>query len=243
MGKRAVLGYSNYFMPGIKGPGPNRSTYLDERSFTINNVHCLNFEYAYKERKQVCLSAQYMRTGVAYDRGAHDGFLDAASSYEYPFPEGARYGGNYSKPALLTSFNIAIGMKAFKTGYIAPVGRYYKAEMLFMFEKLRYDNEHFMKPVDDEPQNDTLYTLGTGEYSYRNFALTYTIGKQRVLWDKIVFDYGIRLALTPAMNIVSMASIGDHVNSVEIYYRRYSHSRVAHQQFVNIHVGIGFLAF
>lgn len=242
-GKRGVISYSNYFMLGFKGPGPNESGYLDEYSLAFNNVHCINFDYAYKQRKMVSLSGQYLRTGVAYDRGGHDDFLDAASYREYPYPDGARYGGYFSKPALLTSINFSFGVKTFKTGFIAPVGKYRKIEMLLMFENIVYDNENFKKSINDDPSQDTLYTLGTGKYSYRNVSFAYTFGRQRVIKDKIVLDYGIRFAYMPALNIITLAAGDDYVSSIETYYRRQSALRLARQQLVNFHLGIGFLAF
>lgn len=244
MGKRAVVGYSNYFMFGFKGPGPIQSGYLDEYSFTLNNAHCLNFEYAYKQRKMVCFSGQYIRTGVAYDRGGHDGFLDAASYREYPYPDGARYGGDFSKPALLTSTNLGIGVKTFKSGFIAPVGKYRKIEMLLMFENITYDKDNFKKSSSiDDPSQDTLVTLGVGKYSYRNVSFSYTFGRQRVIKDKIVLDYGIRFAYMPALNIITLAAADEYVNDVEKYFRRQSNLRLARQQLVNFHLGFGFLAF
>lgn len=242
MGKRAVLSYSNYFMVGLVGPGPNNAGYMDEASLSLNNVHCLNFEYVYKQRKVVCLSGQYLRTGVAYDRGGHDGFINGASYRDYPYPGGAKYGGNYSKPALLTSTNISLGVKSFKSGCIAPVGKYNKLEMILLFEKIKYDNTNFMKSVTSDPVDDTLFTLGTGEYNYVNVAIAYTIGREHIINDKIVIDYGIRFGLTPAMNIVSLTS-DDSYSTIEMYYKRYSNSRIGRQQLFNFHVGIGFLAF
>lgn len=243
MGKRAVIGYSNYCMLGLIGPGPNNSGPMDEASFTINNVHCLNFEYAYKQRRMICLSGQYLRTGIAYDRGAHEKTIYGSTYRDYPYSDGVKYGGKFTKPALLTSVNIGLGVKFFKTGFIAPVGRYRKLEFLFLFEKVKYDYQHFKKAVDSDPINDTPYTLGAGEYNYKNVAFAYTIGKQRILYDKIVLDYGLRFAWSPALNIISLTGGFDDSPTVEVYYRRQANLRIAREQMVNFHIGIGFLAF
>lgn len=243
MGKRAVIGYSNYFMLGFTGPGPNNSAPLGDPSFTINNVHCLNFDYAYKQRKMVCLSVQYLRTGMAYDKGNQSSFF--SDSYgDYPYPNSSRYAGSFSKPALLTSVNYSIAVKTFKSGFIAPTGRYRKLEFLLLFEKLKYDSENFKVPAfSDDPVDDTLKTLGKGEYSFKNIAFAYSVGKQRILKDKFVLDYGIRFAYTPAMNIITIAAGDAYVSDVEGYFRRASNLRIARQQLINFHIGLGFLAF
>ncbi len=243
MGKRTVISYSNYFMFGLRGPGPADSGPKDEPSFTMNNAHCLNFEYAIKQRKMLCLSGQYIRTGIAYDRGGHASTLYGSSYREYPYPDGVGYGGSFLKPALLTSFNIGLGLKFFKSGLLAPVGRYGKLEVLLLFENVKYDYKNFKKKVDSNPYNDTPYTLGTGEYKYKNIALVYTIGKQRILYDKIVLDYGIRFAWSPSLNIISLTGGLDDSPNIETYYRREANLRIARQQLINFHIGIGFLAF
>ncbi len=243
MGKRTIISYSNYFMAGIRGPGPNRSNYLDERSFTINRVHCLNFDYVYKQRKIICLSAQYLRIGVAYDRGSNEGFFSSASQTDYPYPGSTRYTGDFKKPAVLSSINIAMALKLFREGFVAPVGTYQKFEMLMLFEKIQYDNAKFAKPVSDNQAEDVAQLNGEGEYNYLNFALVYSVGKQRVLRDKFVLDYGVRAAITPAMNIISVTSLNDRYSTMEMYYKRHSNARISNQQLLNFYLGIGFLAF
>lgn len=98
LGKRLIVGYSMYFMPGFKGPGVFSASPTHEMSPTINNVHCLNIEFAHKQNKMLCLSGQYMLTGVAYDNGkSNDGFFNLfRESSEFPYPEGHRYEGNFS---------------------------------------------------------------------------------------------------------------------------------------------------
>ncbi|MCX6297053.1 MAG: hypothetical protein NTX97_13530 [Bacteroidetes bacterium] len=242
MGKRFTIGYSNYFMAGFKGPGPVKSGPSDEASFTINNTHCFNLEYAHKQRRMVCLSGQYLRTGIAYDRGRSNGLLSSSSS-DYPYPEGARYGGGFSKPVLLTSMNVGLGVKFFKSGFIAPTGRYRKLEVLMLFESVKYDKDNFRKSVNGDVSQDTLYTLGKGVYKFKNVSFVYSFGKECILNDKIVLDYGIRVALTPQFNIITLMAGDEFINSTEDYFRHQANMRITREQLVNFHIGIGFLAF
>jgi hypothetical protein len=246
MGKRCVIGYSNYFMFAPKGPGPMSAQPSNEFSPTFNNAHCVNIEYALNQRKMICFSGQYIRTGIAYDDGkVGDGLFAGSFIYETetPYPNNNRYTGSYSKPALLSSINVAIGLKAFGSGFIAPVGRYNKFEVILMFETVKYDYKKFEH--QDPNSSYGVYVkgnLGTGEYSYNNVAVAYTVGKQRVLGNKIVLDYGLRIAYTPAANIVTLAGF-DTVKDIDDYYKRESRMRMFRQQLINFHLGIGFLAF
>lgn len=248
MGKRCVISYSNYFMIGFKGPGPFNSAPADESSPTLNNANCLNFEYAYKQNKMVCISGQYIGTGIAYNDGKTNGSFVGdlfTSTSDYPYPYNHKYVGDYSKPASLRSINFSIGLKTFKRGFIAPVGRYRKMEVLIMFEKLKYDHAHFAQqdPNSSDPQNYIISDFGTGQYSFKNIAFAYTMGKQRILYDKIVLDYGIRFAYSPALNIITLAAGDEYATSTDSYFRRTCNLRMATEQLINFHLGIGFLAF
>jgi hypothetical protein len=242
MGKRFTVGYSNYFFPGLKGPGPSTASWNDEPSATFNNVNCLNFEYVAKERTVPVLSLQYMRTGIAYYRSYDREFYQGS---EYCYPEQAAYKGNYSVPALLKCVNLGLGFKKFRRGSVAPVGGYQKFEFLLMFETVTYDNKHFVKRDDYNYDQDVVIpAMGTGEYKYRDFALVYTLGKQRVLFDKLVLDYGMRFAFAPPGFGTALFGIGFAGNSnMESVYRSQSHARLFREQMLNIHLGLGFLAF
>jgi hypothetical protein len=193
----------------------------------------------------ICLSGQYIHTGIAYDNGkVNDGFWGGLfnSASETPYPNNNKYTGDFSKPALLRSVNIALGLKTFGSGFIAPVGKYNKFEVVLMFETVTYNKDKF-EHLD--PNNSGVFVkenLGKGEYLYKNVSFAYTIGKQRILADKIVIDYGLRIAYTPAVNIITLAGF-DTVNDIEDYYRRESRMRMFRQQLINFHLGIGFLAF
>lgn len=245
-GKRCVIGYSNYFMIAPKGPGPLNANPADEASPTLNNVHCLNLEYVYKERKMVCVSGQYLLTGVAYSNGTTNGTFFGemfGNEDQYPYPGGYKYAGNFSKPALLRSFNLSLGIKTFKKGFIPPVGRYRKLEVLMFFEKIKYDYQNFAHADPNDYDLTVKGSLGKGEYSYKNVAFACTFGYQRILNDKISLDYGIRFAYTPALNIITIAAGDEYTTNVTAYFRRESNLRIAREQLINVHLGIGFLAF
>ena len=115
--------------------------------------------------------------------------------------------------------------------------------MLILFENVKYDSKHFKKSISSDPSEDTLFTLGKGEYSFKNICFVYTIGKQNIINDKFVLDYGLRFGWTPAANVVTIFSGEDFVNTTEQYFRHAVNMRIFRQQIFNFHLGIGFLAF
>ncbi|MGZ6519829.1 MAG: hypothetical protein ACXVED_19750, partial [Bacteroidia bacterium] len=158
-------------------------------------------------------------------------------------PNQTKYSGDFTVPATLRSINLALGFKMFRQGTIAPVGGYQKLELLFMMETVDYDNKHFYG-YDYSGTYSTPVPVsqnGSGEYTYRNLAVGYTIGKQRILFDRLVFDYGIRFAIAPA--VVSEILNDGVYASMEDYYMTQSRERVFREQLINVHLGLGFLAF
>ncbi|MGZ4035346.1 MAG: hypothetical protein ACXVP4_10820, partial [Bacteroidia bacterium] len=229
---------------GFRGPGPNNATPVDEASFCFNTAHCLNAEYVYKQRRMLCVSAQYFRTGVAYSRGVSRGAFDFSGTTEYPYPNNTKYGGDFSKPALLNVVNLGIGIKFFNKGFLAPVGIYKKFEVLYMMETLKYNNTNFLsKNTSVYPPVDTAITEGEGMYKYKNVAFAFTLGNQRALSDKIILDYGIRISYTPAVNFATLLAGDEFINDMHGEYRRAVNFRVFREQLINFHIGISFLAF
>jgi len=257
MGKRFVIAYENYFFPAFMGPGTSNANKNSMWSPGFNSVHCLNLDFTAKNRINFCVTLQYMKTGIAYRTGSSR-LLNTNSSYGtiYPYPHedtstgytssnGSRYGGDFSTPAVLSSFNIGGGVKIFSPGSIAPVGRYIKFEVLVFHETVTYDNQNFY--IQDynssfgNINNETKVTEGTGIYHYQNFTISFTSGRQRVLGNRIVLDYGFRIGLTPSVIPVFLEV--SEKKGMSDSYRTYSTYRLFRQQLFNLHIGIGFLAF
>lgn len=236
MGKRVALGYSNYFM--LAGLGP---TY-ESRDVGFNTTHCFNAEVSIKKRTNLCLSFQMMKTGV-----------DDHQNFEYntidQFGNSQNYTYRYSsaKPMKLVSNNVSIGFKFFGRAYIAPVGKYKKLELLLLLNDLTYDKTAFTGT-----DNSTYGTvpparsIGTGNYNYKTIAIAYTIGRQRVIADRIVLDFGTRIGIVPAGLIpltddLYISLINDQ--SPENLFKFDTYARQLRFQLINFHIGIGFLAF
>jgi hypothetical protein len=241
MGKRAVVEYNNYFFPAFIGPG-YLSTNNDLFSFGFNSTHCLNLDYAVGSRTNICISGQYLHTGIKYKK--------ASNSYDYDFnysDDGNRYkyNGNFSTPIQLQSINAGIGFKFFGRNATAPLGFYSKLELLIMFETVTYDYENFL--LDD--YNSTYNTngikanYGKGKYNYTNFAINFSLGKQKIIFNHIVFNYGGRIGLTPLAALSFLASDEGFRNTPEYTFKDQARYRLFRQQLLNAYIGIGFLPF
>ena len=234
LGKQFIVGYENYFSFAFIGPtstnsrNSNGDVSADElanlKFLGFNTTHCLNIDYVIKKRTNFCFSLQHFKTGIDYEN-------------YYDYGGNVRYFGDVGKPAILSSWNGGLGFKFFNKGYIAPVGKYLKLELLLMFYNIKYNYTQF------ENNNHQKVAVGTGQYNYSNFAITATGGRQMILADKIIIDYGFRLGITPIVVPTFIINEYDSGGTVEDTFRTQGRYRVFREQFVNFRIGIGFLAF
>lgn len=245
LGKRLMIGYSNYLAPALYGPGAN----ADASSGTIglNTTHCANLDFVIKTRTVLCLSLQKSNTGVVpsnLTEEIYDGFntYNFVTYYYSPKPY---------KPMQLSSTNIALGFKFFQSGTIAPVGKYKKLELLFMMNKLTYSNTAFQYyDTYNSSAGLTSKKIGKGVYTYKTLAIAYTMGRSRVLFDRVVLDYGLRIGVVPEPIITFVlndffddgSSSSTTLLNVGEHYRKDVKGRLFRSQLLNLHIGLSLLA-
>jgi len=241
MGKRFSIGYSNYLM--LAGVGPTANAAEKDAYFSgVNTTHCLNLEYTIRNRTNFCFTFETMKTGVSYTK--------VYNSYVYDNNNYTSYDVSYSYdpkpyiPMQLRTFNAGIGFKFFKRGTLAPIGKYNKLELLLLFSNLTYGSTSFALTVDG---TTTHGIKGTGDYNFSTFGVAYTTGRSRVLFNKLVIDYGLRLGLVPAGIFASDIFFGNENGNgredFEKTFRQQTNMRLFREQLVNFHIGLGFLAF
>jgi hypothetical protein len=244
MGKRFTIGYSNYFSPSFLGRSANSTV----RSLGMNTVNCLNAEYTIGKRTNFCVGGQFSKTGFVKTGGFNYTYYDSTYSYTDP----SRINGTLhylpknGLPMQMRSLNFAVGFKFFRSGYIAPVGAYTKVELVMFMNRITYDPKAFY--LDEARYEEKrVGKIGNGTYDFKSFAIAATFGRQRILFDRLVLDAGIRLAFSPNMvlNYISTEVFGDdgYNSTMEEQIRLNSNSRLFTAQVFNFHLGIGFLAF
>lgn len=127
----------------------------------------------------------------------------------------------------LVAHTIGAYIKRFKQkrGYLAPVGRYLNYQLKGALykgvdkdDKLVCDGGN----CDDQlgPYGDVIFTLG--------------VGRHFLLFERMIIDLGMDLSF-PIVSMISQSATYDHDYDV--------HSRYYFSQFVQVKIGIGFLAF
>ncbi len=237
------MGYSNYFF--LSGIGPTAYSSVPNGELGLNTTHCINFEYTIKDRTNVCLSVQKSKTGM--DPGDIY-YVVYNSSYQDTYT--ANYKEKPYKPLQIDSYNIGLGFKFFKSGTLAPIGKYKKLEFLILLNNLTYKKDAFYI-YDYNSQQSAYVTIGRGDYNFNTISIAYTMGRSRVLFDRFVFDGGIRFGFVPGGVNALLNPDGDVFSEGSYSARTFNerdfknatYTRLFRYQLVNFHLGIGFLAF
>ena len=230
MGKHVIIEYSNYAFPCLLGPTSNKTNvnsstvdYIADSKFLgFNMTHSIDLNFISNYRKSICVSGQYLKTGVDYRSSL------GRSVYK----------GDMSKPAQLNSFAISLGIKLFRRAHFAPYGAYVKWEGLLYFSNLKYNHNDYY--LYDGGTNFVKTSGGTGDLDFTNLGIALSFGKQRIFKDKFLLDYGVRIVGLPEV----YGYLADQESGrVSEQFEIDSNFRLERHEFLNFHIGIGFLAF
>jgi hypothetical protein len=226
LGKRLTVGYGIDLWPSVSPTATGDAG--------LNHSHSLNLEYGIRNRTNFCASFRYFKTGLA---GV--GELDYAGQV-------VTYNPLHKNPMQLNSYDIGLAFKFFHKGYFAPVGKYRKLGLQMMINKVKYENTRFLYRDPAEK----YFTVGTGEISSFNMAVTYELGVERALSDKLTFDTGIRFAVVPGPIFQVLGDFWvddgygyDSYASFASKVDKNTRDRLFLHELISVHLGIGFLAY
>ncbi|MES2132943.1 MAG: hypothetical protein V4506_11365 [Bacteroidota bacterium] len=238
MGKRFALSYGFYFSPAIIGANAHGKTMVgrdnsksESGTFAFNTQHQLGIEYVLKNHISVGFATTYYRT--MYD-----------NSYE--LGSGNIPSGNYN----ITGINYALYFKFYRKAAIAPYGKYFMIGVTLNTTKSTYDRA-YMKPKIQSSipfENDFGYT--TQKYKMPDLVIGW--GKNRIIADRVLIDYGINLQLLGTLNALfgpesfdlDDNSFGFHEgNYVSNYIHNTSRLRSREVNKFNVFLKVGVLLF
>lgn len=225
-GKRLSFGYSNYFSPSNFSIASHTTK---DHAWGLNTSHSFNSEFTIKPRTNLCIGVQFSKLGIE-------------DHYEYENYYSLVYQPASHKPMQLRTTNFSLGFKIFRSVYVAPVGKYQKIEFIFLLDEVKYNQGDFYDNISFT--KNRVENIGKGKYNYRSSVFAYTIGRQRILFNSIIIDSGVRFGMSPNVmfdNIGDLFSSG--APSFENQIRRKVNQRIFGAQMCNIHLGIGFIAF
>jgi len=188
MGKRFALSYGFYFSPAILGSNAQGNTMFGKAEsksesghFAFNTQHQLGIEYVLKNHLSIGFSTTYYRT-------MFDNSIRVSSNLGYPT-------GNYD----ISGLNYSLYFKIYRKQSLAPYGKYFLFGPTLNTTKSTYSNT-YMKVTNTNTPFDNNF--GLLEQKYKRVDLVIGWGKSRILYNKLVVDYGFNLQFIGTINAV-----------------------------------------
>jgi hypothetical protein len=231
LGKRFTVGYSVTTFPAL---GAMPSSDEGELELKWKAIHCGNIEYIVGKRSALIVGMQYSKYATRLNGIYVNGYNSTTLNYD-PVP--------YS-PAIISSTGLNLSYKFFGKRFLAPVGKYMKIDFLYLHNKVTLPEKAFSY-TDYSGSNAIKKNMnyGSKEYIFNAIVLAATFGKQRIFFDVLAVDYGIRIGFTPqALASIDLFESNNSV-SLENKIKTKNMERTFAYQVFNVHIGIGFLAF
>ncbi|OFX29721.1 MAG: hypothetical protein A2X08_17445 [Bacteroidetes bacterium GWA2_32_17] len=229
LGKRFTLSYDqlagpNYFnligLTNIKG-GYGVEQIVSETSANLNYTGSISLDYVVGKTKSRGVSFSPINQTIYFtDYIANPNNVSGYYYSDNPFLNNTK----------LKGFTIGAFVKYFKSKSIAPLGTFYKFELLYSSFNISTFYRNGEISDKSKTQIEPLSSLG--------FSVTY--GKSRIIWNKVVVSTGI--------------SVGGTLNFFTMYFTKsdsyeFREIKIAAQfwhgqkLFYNFYLGIGFLLF
>ncbi|MEI6765939.1 MAG: hypothetical protein WCM76_09880 [Bacteroidota bacterium] len=238
-GKKFSINYGFYFINATSNPNTNGNNGF----FCFTTTHCLAPEYVVGRHIAMGLSLRYSRTGFFYKSN-----LIYNNNLAYN-PYGSSYtlfGSNNKTDHRLTGtmnvISAGIYPKIFLKAGIAPLGSYMKPELIISMTYVQAASDAKM---NDYINADHYYNVPDypspkiSNYSpYMTIGAGLEFGETRILFNRLVLDYGLRMGLTFGSFMNQQAQVTE-----SNYYELVSGRRLFQASLLNLKVGVGLLAF
>jgi hypothetical protein len=225
-GKRFSLNYNFYTFNALENPNENGESGL----LSFNTTHYANLDMAVFRKMTVGASFEYINTGFKFKENYNIPIPDPYDPYNSSY-----YDEVHSESVgKMEAYEVGLYLRKFFGGNIAPLGSYFKPEISLIFYKVYPGNPipTYKPPGYGDP-------VFNNQSPYKTVAISLELGQNRVLFNRLFIDYGLRLKLIPAA--LKQAESGHNSNTT--YLQIIPRYRLAMLELFNIKLGIGVLLF
>jgi len=214
MGKRVSLVYQNFIFPSLT-PNSSRSS--------VNISHNAELNCVTGKRSALCFTFLYVPIKVKNSTYSYSQLINSTGNKDY---------------FNLNSFAYALGLKLFfSRNKFAPLGGYVKWELEYSRAILNIDEYSVLSSSHPSSFSEIKYPAHKMVVQGGGPAISF--GKQRIFFNKLIVDYGVRAAIIVAWNTDGFINNTSYENSFDTKVSNI----VLTQQLINARIGIGFLAF
>ncbi|WP_317899874.1 hypothetical protein [Aurantibacillus circumpalustris] len=231
MGKKTVFGYGAHMNPVTFGSTADNKTLLGNAKgssetgyIRINLTHEFFLERALSKSILMGVSLKYLRTG-------YDNRLTLNSNSDKP-----------SDYYVINAYTYTAYLKTYTRKYIAPWGRYFIIGPSISVMSSKHDE--YMNILQTVNNHDTLITnFGSDFESHYSADLLIGTGMSRVLFNRLVLDYGFHFQLFALISAVEplLPFSTDAYPKQDEYINETIRSRVRAANRFNVFIKLGYL--
>jgi hypothetical protein len=235
LGKRLIVNYDLYTFPAIFNPN-NRG---NDGVTSLNFRNEISLDYVIGLHQSIGLS--FHTTKTKFD-------LDRTFNYETD-KSGSTIDINYKGcVGNISAYAFGLHTHLYFDQYIAPLGTYFKPEILYIRLKPSYDtNVAYEKMVDHVGQKLTNYPNLDNQGLYSTIAIGATIGTHYIFYDRLVVNVGFQFGWAFGGKKMNELMGADNITNKSLNESNYipvsAKSRLMSQYFINVNAGVGFLIF
>ncbi|MBU0764266.1 MAG: hypothetical protein KJ607_05475 [Bacteroidetes bacterium] len=236
MGKTFVVSGHFNLSPALINPNSSHKSGLA----SLNTTKTLEADWAFSRNRSTGLFVQFYNTSVdATDKTLSYNVRQSYDSYYFDTEE-IELIGYYG----INGINFGANIRFYIGDWIAPLGRYIQLD-LFLMTWTVYGVSKFEHPVYSDISSTYIFPEIATEPRYYNTGGAFTVGKQRILFDRITIKYGIRNSLI--LFYISPINMRDSFGSLDYteddFVLRTSKNRLATRWLLDVQFGIGILLF
>lgn len=262
MGKKLVIGYSTVGAPSLFRVNSNGKNGIDlfppGFKFPMNYGHKITGTYSINRKASYGASIEMYKTGVDYS-GV---YITQADIEDDRLLDSYTYRGGY---AVLNSYGLSF-FKSYYSDGISPLGRHQNVGLKIVYSTTDMASLNFYDSYNNANNNgvERKYQAPSKTPSSLNWGLTYGMGINRILFDRLVFNIGFEVALmlsalsewgedwntyydftdyTGVNNSSGVIEYNKNLSSESELHKKMGSERVFTSQFFNLKIGIGFLAY
>lgn len=232
LGKRFTLSYEqlagpNYFnLIGLTDFSYLNSS-VDEDNANWNYTGMLTIDYVINKSKSRGISVSPINQTMY--------FKDAITTPDINYPHTYNV-SEYINSAKLTGFTTGVYVKYFKKQWIAPLGEYYKLELLYSSYKIK----------SFKNKTDVYSSTSSSPETYSSIGFAITHGVNRIFFDKLIVSFGVTMGYR--LNFYNpftdkYASTNNETLDNLAKLKNSAHYWHGQNLFFNLHTGVGFLLF
>lgn len=172
--------------------------------------------------------------GVSYGFMHYNSHIDTKLANQYI---SAFYGSSSEFSAKYVQHTVSVYLKDFirKRGFMAPVGLYYKYGLFYQYALNKYQDPEI---VEGSYYYDQTYKIHNRKATIHTLGLALGVGRNFVVANRILIDFGLDVNISfPPFSFI------DQLNENVDVERKYNYREYLCRNLLQLHLGIGVLAF